>query len=78
VDYPVPWETAVLLPRWHNSDQAGQVQASRASPEHLEDPMRNSARAMSADEYIRRVDRMLVITSTVVVALAVGLILQIA
>jgi hypothetical protein len=40
--------------------------------------MRNSARAMSADEYIRRIDRMLVITSTVIVALAVGLILQIA
>ena len=40
--------------------------------------MRKSARAMSADEYIRRIDRMLVITSMVIVALAVGLILQMA
>jgi len=46
--------------------------------------MRKSARAaaadeyMSADEYIRRIDRMLLITGTVFVALAVGLILQMA
>ena len=84
MDYPVSGETAVLLPRWHNRDQARQVQAYRASPEHLEEAMRKSARAaaadeyMSADEYIRRIDRMLLITGTVFVALAVGLILQMA
>jgi hypothetical protein len=31
---------------------------------------------ISAEEYIRRIDRTLVITSTVIVALTVGLILQ--
>jgi len=44
--------------------------------------MRKSAHTVAADEYmtageyIRRIDRMLVITSMVIVALAVGLILQ--
>ena len=38
--------------------------------------MRSTARTISADEYIRRIDRMLFITSVVIVALAVGLFTQ--
>lgn len=38
--------------------------------------MRKPARAITADEYIRRIDRMLLITSTVVVVLATGLFAQ--
>jgi hypothetical protein len=40
--------------------------------------MRRPARAITADEYIRRIDRMLIITSLVTVALAVGLLVQMA
>ncbi len=35
--------------------------------------MRKPARAITADEYIRRIDRMLVVTSTVVIGLAAAL-----
>jgi hypothetical protein len=35
--------------------------------------MRKPARAITADEYIRRIDRMLVVTSTIVVGLAAAL-----
>jgi len=38
--------------------------------------MRKPARAITADEYIRRIDRMLLITSTVVVVLAASLFAQ--
>jgi hypothetical protein len=38
--------------------------------------MRKSARLISADEYIRRIDRTLVITSVVIVALSVSLFTQ--
>jgi len=38
--------------------------------------MRKPARAISADEYIRRIDRMLIITSVVIVVLAAGLFAQ--
>lgn len=34
--------------------------------------MRKTARAITADEYIRRIDRMLLITSGVVIVLAAG------
>jgi hypothetical protein len=40
--------------------------------------MRKPARAITADEYIRRIDRILVVTSTVVIVLAAGLFLQMA
>ena len=39
----------------------------------LESAMRKPARALSADEYIRRIDRLLVVTSTVVIGLAAAL-----
>jgi hypothetical protein len=35
--------------------------------------MQTTARSLTADEYIRRIDRMLVITSLITAALAVGL-----
>jgi hypothetical protein len=35
--------------------------------------MRKTARAISADEYIRRIDRMLMVTSAVAIALAASL-----
>jgi len=38
--------------------------------------MRKPARAITADEYIRRIDRLLVVTSTVVVGLAAALFVQ--
>ncbi|HWV83321.1 MAG TPA: hypothetical protein VNZ50_17970 [Hyphomicrobiaceae bacterium] len=38
--------------------------------------MRKPARALTADEYIRRIDRMLIITSVVIVSLAVSLFVQ--
>jgi hypothetical protein len=38
--------------------------------------MRKPARAITADEYIRRIDRLLLVTSTVVVVLAAGLFAQ--
>jgi hypothetical protein len=38
--------------------------------------MRKPARAITADEYIRRIDRMLLLTSTVVIVLAAGLLAQ--
>ncbi|WP_280174762.1 hypothetical protein [Hyphomicrobium sp. CS1BSMeth3] len=38
--------------------------------------MRKPARAITADEYIRRIDRLLLITSTVVVVLAASLFAQ--
>ena len=38
--------------------------------------MRKPARAITADEYIRRIDRMLLITSTVIVVLAASLFAQ--
>jgi len=38
--------------------------------------MRKPARALTADEYIRRIDRMLIITSVVIVVLAAGLFAQ--
>jgi len=40
--------------------------------------MRKTARAVSADEYIRRIDRMLIVTSVVIVALSVSLLVQMA
>ena len=40
--------------------------------------MRKTARAISADEYIRRIDRMLIVTSVVIVALSVSLLVQMA
>ena len=40
--------------------------------------MRKPARAVSADEYIRRIDRMLIVTSVVIVALSVSLFVQMA
>ena len=39
--------------------------------------MRKPARALTADEYIRWIDRMLIITSVVIVALATALFAQI-
>ena len=38
--------------------------------------MRKPPRAITADEYIRRIDRMLLITSTVIVVLAASLFAQ--
>jgi hypothetical protein len=38
--------------------------------------MHKPARAITADEYIRRIDRMLVVTSTVVIGLAAALFAQ--
>ncbi len=38
--------------------------------------MRKPARAITADEYIRRIDRLLLVTSTVVVVLAASLFAQ--
>lgn len=38
--------------------------------------MRKPARAITADEYIRRIDRMLFLTSTIVIVLAAGLFVQ--
>ncbi len=40
--------------------------------------MHKPARAITADEYIRRIDRMLVITSAVIVALATALFIRMA
>lgn len=40
--------------------------------------MRRPARAITAEEYIRRIDRMLIITSLATVALAVGLLVRMA
>ena len=40
--------------------------------------MRKPARAVSAEEYIRRIDRMLIVTSVVIVALSVSLFVQMA
>lgn len=42
----------------------------------LERAMRKPARPITADEYIRRIDRMLFLTSTVVIVLAAGLFVQ--
>ena len=38
--------------------------------------MRKPARAITADEYIRRIDRLLLVSSTVVVVLAASLFAQ--
>ena len=38
--------------------------------------MRKPARPITADEYIRRIDRTLFLTSTVVIVLAAGLFVQ--
>jgi len=38
--------------------------------------MHTPARAITAEEYIRRIDRLLMITSTVVIVLAAGLFIQ--
>lgn len=38
--------------------------------------MRKPTRAITADEYIRRIDRMLFLTSTIVIVLAAGLFVQ--
>ena len=38
--------------------------------------MRQRARLMTADEYIRRIDRMLILTSVVIIALSVSLFAQ--
>ncbi len=40
--------------------------------------MHKPARAITADDYIRRIDRMLVITSAVIVALATALFIRMA
>lgn len=40
--------------------------------------MHKPARAITADEYIRRIDRLLVITSAVIVALATALFIRMA
>jgi len=40
--------------------------------------MHKPARAITADEYIRRIDRMLVVTSAVIAGLATALFIQMA
>jgi hypothetical protein len=55
---------------------SGEVERAGRALDAPEEIMRKPARAISADEYIRRIDRMLIITSVVIVALAAGLFAQ--
>lgn len=59
---------------WHNRSvtrRCGGVPGKPSMP--LERTMHKPARAISADDYIRRIDRMLVVASGVVVGLSVAL-----
>jgi hypothetical protein len=54
----------------------GEVQRADRAPDAPEKIMRKPARAITADEYIRRIDRALITTSIVIVVLAMGLFAQ--
>jgi hypothetical protein len=54
----------------------GEVQRAGRAPDAPEKIMRKPARAITADEYIRRIDRALITTSIVIVVLAMGLFAQ--
>lgn len=66
------------MARWYSRNETRQVEAYRGEFGPLETAMHKPARAITADEYIRRIDRMLVITSAVIVALATALFIRMA
>jgi hypothetical protein len=57
---------------------SGEVERAGRALDVPEEIMRKTARSVSADEYIRRIDRMLIVTSVVIVALSVSLLVQMA